>query len=1834
MTDPNASAGPVSEVASLSRLKRKRGGHRASATKTNTLALSTLGKMKSESSTLAGSEPIVELQQFVDTLKAKVSIIATLDEQILDLVEESEIETEVDTADSFLADIKLVIRQVDYFLQQKSGVVVAPSPSQLSVSDQVQSNTSTPLISTPGQLCTTRLPKLELPQFSGDIMQWPTFWDSFSAAVHSQSGLAKVEKFNYLRSLVRGEAAESIGGLALTSANYEEAVDILTTRFGNTKRIVRKHMELLLHVDPVRTTDLRRLRRLYDTFESNIRSLRSLGVKSEAYGALLAPVLMSRLPDELRLIISREVEEENWELDILLHHIHGELRARERVQLEKFPNKGPEEKAVSASFTHGSPSESTATASALFTAATPGRCAYCNQDHTMNNCHVITDTGRRKELLKSKGRCFNCAKPNHLSRACSSKARCTFCEGKHHSSICDSQRDMSGARQNHERHDVALFCGDSTQVVLLQTAKATICRPDKPKQCITARVILDSGSQRSFVREDICTQLKLQSKCQETVVVQPFGSTGGSPQVRAVVMVCLKLRDGQLTVPMLSVPHISPPVQTQYPSKAAAAFPQFKGLELADDCAGDATVDILIGADFYWQVVSGKVVRGDAGPVALSTRLGWVLSGPMPMSVLPSPAAVNLMHLHVLTCTTPSNTPQLTSTLEKFWTLESIGILPKELSVYEQFEQRIRFANTRYVVDLPWKECHAALPDNHRLSERRLRSLLERLKKEPLVCTAYQAVFAEQLTLGIIEPVAQSDPNAMGKAHYLPHHPVVRNDKKTTKVRVVFDASAKTCQGPSLNECLYSGPAMTENILDIIIRFRHHRVAVVGDIEKAFLMVELAESDRNAVRFLWVDDPFSESPQVLTYRFTRVVFGLTCSPFLLNATLRHHINLYADDPDFVASFLENTYVDDLINGADDDDTAYLLYSKMKSRLAVGGFNARKFQSNSTALIARIDENERSLQSLTPPAVEQAAEPVSTDDQSYAKSSLGAEEAGLLDKVLGIPWDRQQDELVINISQVFQEVDDKPLTKRQVIALASQVFDPVGFLSPLVLPLKKFFQQICRIKIAWDEQLTPSLQELWSSLLQELQSCQPIRIPRCYFAAVQGDIHAVELHGFCDASADAYAAVVYLAIHTESGTHVQFVTSKSRVAPLASQTIPRLELLSALVLARLIVRVRKALARYVSVSRIACWTDSMIALHWIRGDTREWKTFVQNRVVEVRSLVPSSAWSHCPGTLNPADLPSRGVQPSSFDAKLWLNGPPWLAEKELVATESRDDDVVIQEAHQELKRQPTTATLATTTASHPSIHQIIDIERFSTFSRLVRVTAYVRKFVTILQLRRTNTACQPVISAVDLKEAEALWIRTCQAQLVADSNFEKLSHEFGIFVDDQGIRRCGGRLRNAALTTAQKHPALLPRDHPITAMIVRRCHAAVLHSGVNETLTELRSTYWIVRGRQFVRTIVRGCQHCKRVNTKPYAASTSAQLPSERVSGEEAFRNVGVDFAGPLYVNEGGSKVKAYVALFTCAVSRAVHLELVSDLTTEAFMRCFRRFVARRGFPCFVISDHGKTFEAAARELCSIAQSAECQQFSAEHHIQWQFNVEKAPWWGGFFERLVQSVKRCLRKVLGNAYVSGEELVTVLAEVECTLNSRPLTFLSTEEWTEPLTPSHLLLGRRLRSMPDAEHIPRAATAEVVRERAEHLQQLIRHSWTRWRREYLLELRNAHRQQFNANATPIRVGDVVLIEDENAKRQQWPLGLVVELIPGHDGIARAAKVKTATPKKGSVTHLKRPIQRLYPLEVCAEEAVTVPNRQAPENEPLQSVRPQRAAAVQAAALPMQLRNRGLI
>ena len=249
-------------------------------------------------------------------------------------------------------------------------------------------------------------------------------------------------------------------------------------------------------------------------------------------------------------------------------------------------------------------------------------------------------------------------------------------------------------------------------------------------------------------------------------------------------------------------------------------------------------------------------------------------------------------------------------------------------------------------MSLPWKECHPPLPDNYDLALRRLNGLLRRLRQTPEILHQYNAVIQDQVSKGMVEAVSEPKENNVRQIHYLPHHAVLREDKATTKLRVVYDASAKT-NGPALNDYLYAGPKFGQNIMDIMLRFRVHKVAVAADIEKAFLMIAVAPEDRDVLRFLWVDNVDKQVPDIVTFRFTRVMFGVSSSPFLLNATIRHHMDRYSKvHPQFVETFLRSIYVDDVSYGTDDADSAYELYKKSKQILAEGGFNLRKFVTNS------------------------------------------------------------------------------------------------------------------------------------------------------------------------------------------------------------------------------------------------------------------------------------------------------------------------------------------------------------------------------------------------------------------------------------------------------------------------------------------------------------------------------------------------------------------------------------------------------------------------------------------------------------------------------------------------------------------------------------------------------------------------------------------------------------------------------------------------------------------------------------------------------------------------
>ena len=419
-----------------------------------------------------------------------------------------------------------------------------------------------------------------------------------------------------------------------------------------------------------------------------------------------------------------------------------------------------------------------------------------------------------------------------------------------------------------------------------------------------------------------------------------------------------------------------------------------------------------------------------------------------------------------------------------------------------------------------------------------------------------------------------------------------------------------------------------------------------------------------------------------------------------------------------------------------------------------------------------------------------------------------------------------------------------------------------------------------------------------------------------------------------------ATVVYLLLKTEAHTMVRFVAAKTRVAPLQAQTIPRLELLSAFLLSKLVVSVHSNLQHQMAPLDVRCYTDSQVALFWIRGKNKEWRPFVQNRVKEIRRKVHPDLWYHCPGTTNPADLPSRVMKLSV--SQLWRIGPQWLGLDPPFHSDLESTPMP-EPCSQELKSasKPSHNLLAIERKS--TIGDLMSCEDFSDLRKLLRVTAYVLRAVDRFKTEKKTDSSLPItLTPQEIVAAEILWIFHAQESIL-QKDFNALKSQLGLFRDDRRLWRCGGRLQNSEIPYSAKHPILLPRNHPFTALIDRDAHQRVAHNRVKETLTEVRRRYWIVKGRSLTRATVHRCTICKKYEGAPFRGPPPPPLPEFRVKEDPAFTYTGVDFAGPLFVRSGSSNdsTKVWICVFTCLVTRAIHLDIMSDLSTETFMRCLK-----------------------------------------------------------------------------------------------------------------------------------------------------------------------------------------------------------------------------------------------------------------------------------------------------
>ena len=845
------------------------------------------------------------------------------------------------------------------------------------------------------------------------------------------------------------------------------------------------------------------------------------------------------------------------------------------------------------------------------------------------------------------------------------------------------------------------------------------------------------------------------------------------------------------------------------------------------------------------------------------------------------------------------------------------------------------------------------------------------------------------------------------------------------------------------------------------------------------------------------------------------------------------------------------YVDDLLDSSETVELAQDLQHQLTRLMGSAGFHLRKWASNEPAVVESIPETDRLL----------------TVD--FTKD--GATKT----KTLGVMWEAKDDVFTF---QIEIPESNKPLTKRRVLSTIATIYDPLQFLSPFIVRAKQLMQQIWLAGLDWDHILPDNLAAKWLKWVSELPYLSQVAVSRSLRKA---NPVTLDLHLFSDASKDAYAAVAYLVCgYPDDSITSRLVASKCRVAPVKSVTIPRLELMGAVLSSRL----AQTLLKVLKVNRVFFWTDSENVWYWVHNQSKEFKPFVANRIGEIQRTTSPEQWHHVPGIKNPADLATRGISAAELiDCTFWMEGPAFLKDDEATwpVSPSRNPKRV-----DGCERRALTGTHLT----EQSTDTVIDPQRYSSFRRPCRVTAWILRFATNVKLPSESRVKENVLSLSEIAHAETYWIKQTQREAFPNAEKDSTLLQLNPRKDDEGLLRMDGRLRLADdLPYDTKHPILLPKKHPVTRLIVMDAHERLGHgTGVELVLTEIRSRFWIVKGRKTVRAIIEACSECRR-RFSMKTAKMMAPLPRPRLESLRAFDKIGVDYAGPFLtkLGRGTKRAKRYLCLFTCLATRAVHLEMFYSLDSDSFINAFVRMVSRRGTPSYVVSDNGTNFVGAERELRELVENLDQEKIVREttkyQPVTWQFNPPSAPHFGGVFEALIKSAKNAIKIILGDADIRDEELHTAICGAEHMLNSRPITYVSADpNDLIPLTPNHLIVGQI-----GGRFAPEAVDKEEVcnpTKRWHRVQQLLGLFWKRWRKEFLPSL-NVRRKWFHPRHN-MKAGDVVLIADTKANRGDWPLGRIVEAYPGSDGLVRVVKVKSRDKE------YFRPIHRLCPLEYASE------------------------------------------
>ena len=1076
----------------------------------------------------------------------------------------------------------------------------------------------------------------------------------------------------------------------------------------------------------------------------------------------------------------------------------------------------------------------------------------------------------------------------------------------------------------------------------------------------------------------------------------------------------------------------------------------------------------------------------------------------------------------------------------------------------------------RWTTEYPYKVDPIVLnkdgTDNRELARKLLVRNEKRLMKSPNRAEKYCEQFEDTIRRNVFVEISEQELNEYeGPIWFLDHHDVPKENSASTPYRLVVNTSLHH-NGLCLNDILMKGPNSLNNLFSVLLNFRRHNVALVGDIKKMYHSIKTTKREKFLRLLYWRNLQVDRDPRI--YGIETVNFGDKSAAAIAGVALRETAEIFKHiDIDASNKIKNESYVDDILSGGESNEEVKTLKKNIREILSKGGFEIKGFV-------------------------------MSGDTKEEDLAMLGTGEVG---RVLGVGWKPENDvftiEVKINLSKKVRGVrkesdlsdDDitnivnRVLTRRMLMGVTHSCYDPYGLLVPITVQLKIELRELFRDRaLNWDDDIPRINKIVWRQVLQLLKKCQGVEFRRSINNP--NSVGRPQIIMFADGSKSAMCAVGYIRWNLkDGGVDVQLVAAKTRVTPLERMTIPKIELQAAVLAVRLSKTIHESISFefddpiYIS--------DSTCTLATLEKDSVVLNEFTGNRVTEILSYSDPSMWFHVKSADNIADIGTRmnATVEDITETSDWQCGPKWLRR-------SKEEWPISQEVDE--SDFPTEALVVKKLCSAVTTQNLVllDVIKMKTYSYLLRVTA------RIIRVFEQRTFLNNVLTVKCIKQAELYWMKQ-SAQRTRELMEKGQLKSLRPSMDDNGIVVLSSRaVKGFKFNYNRDAFPILSTDDPIAQLWMREVHCEE-HSGITKTLAKSRRRFWIVRGRRLAEKTRNSCYQCRLLD-KQMAEQQMASLPECRLTVAPVFNVTSLDLFGPRTIRDTVKKrthMKVWGIIFTCASTRAVYLDITESYGTDSILAAIRKFVSIRGSPTQMISDQGSQLKSASKEVATLAKDwnwSTVSDWAQSQNIEWKFVPAEAQHQNGLSESLIKSVKRSIDHVIGLNVLSFSELQLMFFEIANVINSRPIGIVpgADPECPTALTPNDLLLGRSSNEVPNG---PFEANPTIAR-RFQFVQALIDDWWQRWYESVLPSLVPCYKwRQKHRN---VQLNDICLIRYKSKVRSSYRLGRVIDVHTSDDGLVRKVTLQYRLPKEKTFRTVQRAVQGVAVI-VPAEEQSNV-------------------------------------